>query len=235
MKNYLAFDIEIAAVIPDGLDSWAMYRPYGITCAATLAVDGTSTSWYGKTTDGGFADRMSRIEVIRLIEFLEEEVSSGKTLLTWNGVGFDLDVLAEESMLQAACSRLALNHVDMMFHLFCLKGFALGLDKAAKGMGLPGKSHDVGGANAANFWREGRQRDVLEYVHQDVVTTLGVALAVDKTRMLSWNSNRGLDQFLPFPDGWLTVIEAQRLPEPDTSWMDNPWKRSKFTGWISTV
>jgi hypothetical protein len=28
--------------------------------------------------------------------------------------------------------------------------------------------------------------------------------------------------------GWLTVSEAQRLPLPDTSWMDEPWPREKY-------
>ena len=37
------------------------------------------------------------------------------------------------------CSRVALNHIDLMFHFFCEKGYPLGLDAAAKGMGLPGK------------------------------------------------------------------------------------------------
>ena len=33
-------------------------------------------------------------------------------------------------------------------------------------------------------------------------------------------------------EGWLTVEEALRLPLPDTSWMDEPWPREKFTGWM---
>ncbi|GEM_PF-7023377 len=30
----------------------------------------------------------------------------------------------------------------------------------------------------------------------------------------------------------LPVEKATELPKPDTFWMDNPWKRSKFTGWL---
>ena len=32
--------------------------------------------------------------------------------------------------------------------------------------------------------------------------------------------------------GWLTVREALRLPEPDTSWMSNPIPRRQFTQWL---
>jgi hypothetical protein len=34
------------------------------------------------------------------------------------------------------------------------------------------------------------------------------------------------------PDGWLTVREALELPLPNTSWMDEPWPRERFTGWL---
>ena len=29
----------------------------------------------------------------------------------------------------------------------------------------------------------------------------------------------------------LSVELAKQLPEPDTSWMDEPWPRERFTGW----
>ena len=37
---------------------------------------------------------------------------------------------------------------------------------------------------------------------------------------------------MALPDGWLTVDQAEKLPEPDTSWMADPWPRSKFTDWM---
>jgi hypothetical protein len=43
------------------------------------------------------ADRMSREETAALVRYLSEKVEHGYTLLTWNGVGFDFDVLAEEA------------------------------------------------------------------------------------------------------------------------------------------
>jgi hypothetical protein len=57
---------------------------------------------------------MIREEAAELVQYLSAQVEHGYTLLTWNGVGFDLDVLAEESGLLETCRTLALAHVDTM-------------------------------------------------------------------------------------------------------------------------
>jgi hypothetical protein len=125
-----------------------------------------------------------------------------------------------------------LNHVDMMFHIFCLRGHALALDAAAKGMSLMGKLPGMHGALAPRYWAEGRRPEVLDYVAQDVRTTLTLAQVTERQRELRWTSTRGSPQRMSLNEGWLTVHEAQMLPLPDTSWMSNPWPRSKFTSWL---
>jgi hypothetical protein len=37
---------------------------------------------------------------------------------------------------------------------------------------------------------------------------------------------------MALPEGWLSMEAAGRLPEPDTSWMDKPWSRERFTDWM---
>lgn len=230
--KYLAFDIEIAQPFPDGGGDWSIYRPLGISCAGTLTNDGESTLWYGRSPSGDFAPQMNKNETKELVEHLVTASSSGYKILTWNGLGFDFDILSEESGMHAECKRLALHHIDMMFHIFCLKGYPLGLDKAAKGMGLAGKPPGMTGDMAPKLWKEGRYQEVLDYLRGDVSTTLDLATAIDRQRTLRWLSSRGKPQSLPFPSGWLTVQEALQLPLPDTSWMSNPWPRSKFTKWL---
>jgi hypothetical protein len=50
------------------------------------------------------------------------DVRARYTIVTWNGTGFDFDILAEESGMLAECKGLAVNHVDMMFHVLCRLG-----------------------------------------------------------------------------------------------------------------
>jgi hypothetical protein len=37
---------------------------------------------------------------------------------------------------------------------------------------------------------------------------------------------------MELPEGWLPVDRAEKLPEPDTSWVDDPWPQTMFTGWM---
>ncbi|HPH94549.1 MAG TPA: ribonuclease H-like domain-containing protein [Anaerolineaceae bacterium] len=230
MSPYCAFDIEIANPLPDGIEDWKSARPLGITCAATCLEGQQPRVWFGKNPDGSPSERMTRREAAEMVDFLKQTAAT-HTLLTWNGLGFDFDILAEESGRLQDCRSLAWNHVDMMFHVFCLKGFAIGLDKAAKGMGLPGKTEGMHGDLAPRYWKEGKRDLVLQYVAQDVRTTLDLALAVDGLRKLRWITAAGGSRDMPIPR-WLTAREAVNLPEPDMSWQKNPWKRSKFTGWL---
>lgn len=230
--KYLAFDIEISKEIPEGENDWKAHRPLGITCAAAASSDGGLWNWWAQKPDGRFAKKISKGMCQTLVANLELLVrDAGYTLLTWNGLGFDFDILAEESGMYDECQILAFNHVDMMFQFHCSKGFPLGLDTAAKGMGLPGKPEGMDGAKAPELWAKGEYHRVLDYVSGDAKNTLAVAEAVDLAGRLKWTARSGRPNSWPCSK-WLTVKEAMTLPEPDTSWMTDPWPRSKFYEWV---
>ena len=232
-RKYLAFDIETAKVLPEDESDLKSHRPLGISCAATLLDDSNEPRlWHGGRDRTCPSDRMSREEAAGLVKYLAAQVGSGYTIVTWNGLGFDFDILAEESGLLQECRRLALAHVDMMFHVFCQLGHGVGLDAAARGMGLAGKLEGMKGADAPVLWAEGKREEVLGYVAQDVRTTLELAQVCESRGELRWVARSGKVRSLTLGDGWLTVSEAQRLPLPDTSWMSEPWSRTKFTGWM---
>lgn len=234
--KFIAWDIEIATLV-DGED-WKAQRPLGISCAAYAWEEHgiiVTKAMYGNTWEGGLATpspRMSQDECQHMVTELIEATGEGYTILTWNGQGFDWDMLAEESGMHAECCNLALNHVDMMFHIFCLKGFPLGLDAVAKGLGLSGKTEGMSGAQAPLLWSEGKYSQVLEYVQQDVRSTLEVALTARRLGGIHWKSKSGRANHLQIMR-WLTVSDALKTPTPDTSWMSNPWPRSKFIDWMS--
>ena len=231
-KKMVSFDIEIAKNLPDDFDSFKEFRPLGISCAAAMTHDEQATTWYGGKQADTFTDRMTTAEVVGMVDTLWDLRQDGYQIYTWNGLGFDFDILFEESGGDNRCKELARTHVDMMFHFFCIKGFAISLDKAAKGMGLSGKTEGMNGALAPKLWREGHQQQVLEYVAQDARATLELAKLCESALKVRWTSNRGFKQECPLLKGWLSVDQALELPEADTSWMSEPWPRTKFTGWL---
>jgi hypothetical protein len=232
-RKFLAFDIETAKDVPGDDFNWRPHRPLGISCAATFSTECKSPRlWYGGQRSDTPTQKMQISEVAELVRYLLAMAKSGFTIVTWNGIGFDFDVLAEESALFSECQQLALEHVDMMFHVFCTKGFPVALDNAARGTGIAGKAAGMSGVKAPQLWIEGRHQEVLDYAAQDVRTTLSLACACEQRRSLSWITRKGATSACPLPSGWLSVKDSLRLPDPDTSWMDSPMSRSQFTGWI---
>ena len=232
-RHYIAFDIETAKIIDGPVGDLKSHRPLGITCAATFSSnEDEPRTWHGKTAEGTPSPQMTTEEVGELVRFLVEAGSNGATILTWNGLGFDFDILAEESGMPEECKQLARHHVDMMFHVFCQLGYPIGLGKAAEGMGLPGKSSNEAQKLAPDMWADGRYDEILEYVAQDARATLAIGQACEERGEICWITRKGYPTWKPLPDGWLTVTQAQALPEPDTSWMDDPMKRDRFTDWL---
>jgi hypothetical protein len=232
-RRFLAFDIETAKLLPDGVDDLFAHRPLGICCAAAHALDsGEPTSWFGRDSAGRPAPRLSRDEARALVSDLARLVADGYTLVTWNGAAFDFPILAEESGATAECAALAAAHVDMMFQVVCSQGHRLSLQKAALGMALPGKTVGVTGADAPRLWAAGEHEQVLAYCRQDVKLTADLAAACESAAVLRWLTQRGKPASMPLPRGWLSVSEAERLPEPDTSWMSSPPRRGEMLAWM---
>ncbi len=227
-RKYLAFDIETAKVMPEGDPNWRSRRPLGIACAATLLGDTDEVVLWQPAA----SDRLSRAEAAGLVRYLTEQVGGGYTVATWNGIGFDFDILAEESGMLAECRELAVSHVDMMFHILCRLGYGVSLNAAAKGMGLEGKPESMNGAKSPLLWAEGKREAVLDYVAQDVRTTAELATECESCGALWWITRKGKLRSMALPGGWLTVEQAGQLPEPDTSWMTDPWVRQEFTAWL---
>jgi hypothetical protein len=235
-RRYLAFDIETAKDVPGEDFDWRSHRPLGIACAATLTGDDRALRlWHGKSAGGTPAAKMRREDVCELMDYLAASIKAGYTVVSWNGLGFDFDVLAEECGDPQRCEAIALDHVDMMFHAHCCLGYPIGLDRTARAMGLPGKPQGMSGAKAPAMWAAGKYDEVLKYVTQDVETALAIAHAVDKRRRLDWITRNGSIKNLPLANGWLTVRAAYQLPLPDTSWMDSPIDRREFMGWLTSV
>jgi len=235
-RKYLAFDLETAKVLPEATSDLFSHRPLGICCAAAVTEDGAKPRvWYGRSKLGEPAESMSHEEVKRMVHELVELVNDDFTLLTWNGLNFDFNVMAEESGLVEECSSLALGHVDIMFHAVCVLGHPVSLDKAAQGMGIEGKLTGIEGSKVPLLWAEGRHAEVLDYNTQDAKATLELARLCEDGGAMKWVTRRGTLSRMPLSQGWLAVRDARLLPEPDTSWMTQPPRREDFFRWFPTT
>ena len=234
-REYLALDLETVKETPEGED-WRDHRPLGIACTAFHAPGQLRPkTWHSRNQDGSIADRTSTEDLRSLVKFLLRRSTppdGRQTILTWNGLGFDFDILAEESGMQQECRDLARNHVDMMFHILCQQGYPASLSAAAEGMRLPGKTPGITGADVARLWAGANRPKVLEYCAQDVRVTLALAQACEKRQALHWTSRSGNFMTMPLDSGWMTVQDAMNTPHPDTSWMTNPIPRSDFPRWL---
>jgi len=231
-RRYLAFDIETAKVLPQAVADVLAHRPLGIACAAAVATGRDEPiTWHGREGDKPAA-RMSGDEVSAMVDNVGAWVRDGFTLLTWNGLSFDFNVLAEESGRPDECAGLALDHVDMMFHVVCGLGHYVSLAKAAEGLGLAGKSGGLSGYEVPALWAEGRHEEVLQYNVQDARLCLEIAHEAERRGELDWITGRGRIGRMPLERGWLSVRQARRLPLPDTSWMSDPPVRDDALAWF---
>lgn len=234
----IAFDLETATVAPN--DPAASYA-LGITCAATVVPGQEPVLWHGTEQLGCYAKQMSFDDCVDLTRYLIEMTQTGYHIVAWNGLGFDFRVLAAHMPTQEQYANvvdLALGHIDPAFQMLCEKGFMIGLDAAAHGMSAGGKMAGMDGLKAVGIWPTNRtnQEIVLEYVTQDAQVTADTYQAIVGKSHLRWISKRSGRANAWSPQIWqgsrlLTVRECLALPEPDTSWMSDPWPRSKFAGW----
>jgi len=231
-----AFDLETAKILPPGVNDLKAHAPLGISCAGIALSDADDVEvWSG-------SPQMTVDQCRSLVGRLRNFVNEGYTIVTWNGASFDFFVLAHESGMVEECGFLALGHVDLMVTVTFSKGYFLGLDKALAGAGLEGKVKnvrltdgsvltDMGGAQAPVLWKAGEQDAVIEYLKGDVAQLLALATAVEETRTIRWNSNRGKPQSVRIKQQH-TVRDCFQIPEPDTSWMSSPPLRGSFVDWI---
>jgi len=207
------------------------HRVPGITVGATLTSDGDLRLWCDRTPEGDPTGALLTPDGAgELVRYLTEAQRRGRTVVTWNGTGFDFRVLARASGLVDECVELAWAHLDMMFWFHCRNGYSVGLDRAARAVGS-GKTEGLTGADAPRLWDAGEYATVLEYVAQDVRALATVYEGAARGNFLRWINSRGRVSRAAGP--LLSVREAYKLPAADTSWMTRaPWPRTKFVGWM---
>jgi len=273
MIKLCAFDLEIAAQLPDKQCSsclseniaisgknamcgncgelgsiyefrsdWKNHRPLGITCAAMYAQpDKIDLEPYKFWHYPNKMDSYHACEVVRDLTSMVNNFDY--QIVTWNGLNFDFDVLAEESGLYDECVELALNHIDLMLIVTTMRGHWLGLDKAAKGASIQGKLksvtlsngeilNDMSGGKAPALWKVGEYQAVLDYLADDVRSTLELAQWIETNKKIQWTSDKGYHQEFDVPKLY-TVRECLELSRDTVpKWVTEPIKLKSMMEWI---
>lgn len=250
MKKCVGWDLEIHQEIREGLD-WKDARPLGITCAAAYLSDSDiPLVWYAGQNSleqehlefgeynftGGVPtkDRMNVGEVQKMVSDLVNLSEEGYEIVTWNGLQFDFDVLAEESEQYEVCVDLAWKHIDIMFQFFCKQGYPVGLKYASQLMLKSDKTEGMTGALAPEMW-QGSDADrlkTIEYVIQDAKLTVDLALEIEKQKgLFGWITKKGRPKWVRLGE-LVSCKEASEFVEVDTSWMSRPIKREGFYEWL---
>jgi serine/threonine protein kinase len=227
----IAFDIEIANVFEleagEDLDD---YGPFDISCAAAANDNGDVIHWTSTMQDGSYANHLDAAKAKKLLAYLRMMQLLGNRLFAWNGLSFDLrwiGVAAEDVDLAA---EVALDLYDPMFQFFVQRGFPVGLAKVAEGLGVT-ETKLMDGADAPVQWAQGNHQLVLDYVAGDCRITDAVVARIEETGGVTWRTSRGTLSTEPMPK-LKQIRELLDAPELDTSWMDAPLPRSKFTSWL---
>jgi hypothetical protein len=238
-NKYLAFDLEIYKEIPPEVENWVDIAPLGITCASTLTSEGEKITWYPKNErDIPLKRAMYPEEVDEMLAYMSNMQDDGYKIVTWNGLAFDFAVIAQEcsKTMEDECKQVAMEHIDMMYHFFCVKGYRVGLNAVSIGLGFGGKTEGMSGAQAPTLWQKSvlDRISVLNYVDRDAIITMEICLATEAQGYFQWTSRSGrLNTFNLVNDRWwLSVKDASKLSTPDNSWMDNPVSRKEFTWWL---
>lgn len=228
-RKYLAFDIEITKIV-EGND-WLAQRPLGISVAATLRErqgQEDSRTWWGQGRPSGEPlSQMPQQQVCVMVQYLRACVEQGYTLLTWNGLHFDLDILGEESGMVDECRALALGMVDPMFQVNQMLGYPIGLNACA--MAMTGQAKTGTGAEAPVKWAAGLYQEVMDYCAHDVRILYDITLQIEAQKRMEWISRKGRMQSLALPEGLLTVREVLNTVPGHP----NPYlPLENFTAWL---
>lgn len=227
---WIAFDIETATLLPKDADLDAA-GPLDISVAAAVAEDGSAKLFHSLQA-GKPAPKLVREDALALLNWLQERQREGARLVAWNGVSFDLKMIGHAAGDLKLAAEVALASYDPMLQFFYRRGFPIGLQAVASGMGL-GLQKLMSGADAPMEWAKGNHQQVMEYVQGDCRMTLEIVRAIEKARELRWHTKRGTvssERMFPL----LPAREVIAGPLPDQSWMDTPIPPEKFTHWFPT-
>ena len=225
---YVAFDIETTGLIGT-TNPWPE-----VTCAATRLVDGNTLDV--RTWHSDYAAIMSHDTINELLAYLWECYLRNIVVVTFNGAGFDFNVLYGITKNPLA-KQLASGHCDLMYQFAVAHGYFASLQSFCDGIGIEGKTGKA--VDAIAMWETDKD-EVLKYCENDVRALGDVYAHVLATGGAKRQTKRGTITFSSFElddRGRLMTVAmaAERVVQnmvPDQSWMKDPPNLLNTVAWI---
>ena len=156
-ERLIGLDIETVKPFPQGED-WRDHRPLGISVLAISSMV-AHTQFYAAGDDGYPGYAMELYQAADLVDQLQYFIHEGATLVTWNGMGFDWPVIAEESGRLEDVRELARNHNRHDVPRFLRQ--RVPVEPESRRRGYEGRNEVGGrgrgaGARSVGLWGQGR-------------------------------------------------------------------------------
>lgn len=146
--NWLYFDIETERTAQE-VGGWHNIEQLGLACAVTHSSISNEFRVYRKPD----------------IPALLEELRSADCVVGFNSIGFDIRVLQTWADFDLS----ALPHLDLILDIKGAAGYRVGLNNLCEATFGACKSSN--GLEAIQWWRDGREQEVIDYCQQDVLLT----------------------------------------------------------------
>lgn len=211
----------------------------GITCAGFSAF-GNGEDRYKSFAAAG--EQMSQDEVIEVVSFMAELADRGFVFSAHNGGRFDWPVIYRASGNLGIVKALALDSLDLALYVHTKKGYQIGLDTLAAGLGLEGKKHtvvltdgteiEITGALAPILWLQGEKSAVLEYLEPDCRAARDTARYAMENNAIFWSSVKGKAQSaeMSFEPTIRNCMANEKKSAP--SWMTGFRPTAELVGWL---
>ena len=134
-RKYLAFDIETAKILPEDFGELLAHRPLGICCLSHVDKRWRRASTFLFQRTRRHSSRSNDPTRLIYIRWLPSRSNHITDVQSWRWTDWDLTLMSSprNPIVGMTAGTWHVHHVDMLFHIFCEKGFGVGLNAAAKG------------------------------------------------------------------------------------------------------
>jgi predicted PolB exonuclease-like 3'-5' exonuclease len=161
-------------------DKFPKHIYHSIICIGALIAHKDTDHWVVDALGAPHVGERSERDLIAA--FVDRIATLNPQLVTFNGSSFDLPVLRYRAMVHKVPAiglsarpyfhRYTDDAIDLCDVLSSVApGAKSTLHELCRVMGLPGKPDDIDGADVAQFYRDGRIREIADYCESDVVNT----------------------------------------------------------------